>query len=244
MLAKIRTVLINTSHPGNIGACARALKNTGLSQLYLVNPQDFPSSKATAFATSGKNILEKATVVTTLKEALHGCHLVYGTSARKRTLSWPVFEARDAAKHIITAVKQSHQEIAILYGCEKYGLSNEDLENCNYQIFIPTSDEYSSLNLSHAVQVINYELLMAYRQTDEQKSIDSTSESEIATFEEMDSFYKHLEKAMLHVRFLDRTEPGQLMARLKRIFSRAKPDKVELKILRGFLKNILTAQTK
>ncbi len=261
MLNHIRTVLIHNSHPGNIGAAARAMKNMGLSRLYLVAPKEFPSDEATARATSAKDILENAIVVSRVEEALVGCNLILGTSSRERSLSWPLFTAREAAEKIISELDSNSDskstdkplEVAILYGCEQSGLSNQELQYCHAQIMIPTNTEHASLNLAQAVQIISYELWVAAtsrssifakkakeaketkKEEDCSRHIHLAEQSLSANFEETSGFYDHLEQALVDIQYLDRENPGQLMPRLKRLFGRAGLDKVEINILRGIL---------
>jgi len=158
-LAKIRVVLVETSHPGNIGAVARAMKNMGLSQLVLVNPKEFPSQVASARASSAADVLDGATVVATLDEALVGTKLVFGSSARLRKVSWPQLDVRETAKLALETVDEG--EVALVFGRENSGLSNLEMDKCHYLSHIPSNPTYCSLNISAAVQVFAYECLMA-----------------------------------------------------------------------------------
>lgn len=248
MLDKIRTVLIHNTHPGNIGSAARALKNMGLSQLYLVAPKEFPSEVANKRASGAEDLLEKAVVVDTLPEALQGVHAVYGTSGRNRSLEWPVMSARAAAEHMIHEhmISEKEKEFAILFGCETHGLTNDQLHYCQAQIEIPANPLYASLNVAQAVQIISYEFRMAVLQCD---TLSRSRErvavrpgegarpdgDETPTFDDLQGFYHHLEQTLVDIHFLDREKPGQMMPRLRRLFSRASPDKIELNILRGIL---------
>lgn len=243
MLQHIRTVLIHNTHPGNIGAAARALKNMGLNQLYLVAPKIFPSEEATHRAASAKDILDEAVVVSTLDEALKGCSLVYGTSGRLRSLQWPTLTARDAAVKMSKELPRVKGDIALLFGCEQHGLSNEEIQQCHAQIVIPANGHYASLNLAQAVQIISYELRLAFENVDpsifqgnaSQVCVEDNEATPLATFDEMQGFYQHLEQALIDIQFLDPNQAGQLMARLRRLFARARPDRIEMNLLRGIL---------
>lgn len=229
MLNSIRIVLVETSHPGNIGSAARAMKTMGLKHLYLVNPQFFPHQKAMEMASSASDILENATVVTTLDAAIKDCHLVVGTSTRSRTIPWPMLSPRELAEKV--RAESANMQTAILFGREQSGLTNEELHRCHFHVQIPANPEYSSLNIAAAVQVIAYELRLA--------SLTQTPSAEwdypLATAEEMEGFFTHLENVLINRDFLNPKAPRQLMTRLRRLFSRARPDKMEINILRGML---------
>jgi tRNA (cytidine32/uridine32-2'-O)-methyltransferase len=230
MKSNIRIVLVNTTHPGNIGAAARAMKNMSLERLYLVEPQGFPSAEATARASGADDVLAKAMVCRSLEEALQGCHLVVGTSARSRTIAWPVENPRQSAARLID--ESRHGEVAVVFGREHSGLSNEELEKCHYLVHIPTNQDYSSLNLAAAVQVLAYELMVV---TPDKNSGIQDEERELATADEIESFFVHLEQTLIELEFLDSNQPRKLMRRLRRLFNRARPDRTELNILRGIL---------
>lgn len=229
-MKNIRIVLINTSHPGNIGSAARAMKTMGMTELYLVDPQQFPHPKAEEMASNANDILEKAIVVNTLEEALADCGLVVGTSARSRTIPWPMLSPREFAEK---AIKESvGHKVAVIFGREQSGLTNEELHRCHFHIQIPSNPEYSSLNLASAVQVIAYELRVA-------SEVDQKSEiwdHRFVSAEEMEGFYEHLERILIEIDFLDPKVPRQLMTRLRRLFNRARLDEMEVNILRGILK--------
>lgn len=231
MLDNIRVVLVGTSHPGNIGGVARAMKNMGLSALYLVQPEDYPSAEATSRASGADDVLARAKICRNLDEALEGCGFVLGTSARLRRLAWPQLEPREAA---VSAIREAATtSVAMVFGRERTGLSNEELERCHYLIHIPTNPDYSSLNLAAAVQVITYELrLAALTWTSSQAP---APEEVAAPAEEMERFYAHLERVLVAVDFLDPDNPRLLMRRLRRLFNRVRPDRQELNILRGIL---------
>jgi len=229
----IRVVLVETSHPGNIGAAARAMKNMGLSQLALVNPADFPSTHAIARAAGADDLLTNALVCNSLEEAIADCELIFATSARSRHLDWPSCNPRECAQQV-AAVKG--KKIAIIFGNEQRGLTNAQLMQAHYQVFIPTNPEFSSLNLAAAVQVISYELRM---QEDTEKNFSKESaENELATQKEMQSFYAHLQQNMQEVGFLNTAHPRRLLQRLKRLFNRAQMTKTEINIIRGWLSAI------
>ncbi len=230
MLDRIRIVLVNTSHPGNIGAAARAMKTMGLSELYLVAPEKFPHAKALEMAVNATELLEQAVIVDNLAEALTACTFVVGTSARTRTIPWPVCTPREMADRVKQEPSNAHT--AIIFGREQSGLTNEELQHCHLHIQIPANPEYSSLNLAQAVQVVAYELRLA--------SLDSSPIKEewdyrLATADEMEKFFQHLQELLIQVDFLKMSAPRKLMTRLRRLFFRARPDVMEMNILRGML---------
>ena len=227
---KLRIVLVETSHPGNIGAAARAMKTMCLSRLVLVNPAEFPHSDASARASGALDLLERAQVVPTLDEALAGCALVAGTSARQRGLGPPVLSPRDCMARLHAAVAGG-QEVALLFGRERTGLTNEELGRCHLLVNIPSNPEYSSLNLAAAVQVLGYEWMLARGAAPAAREDDTTP----ATAEEMERLYEHIESAALETGFLDPANPKHLMRRIRRLFNRAQPDQNEVHILRGLL---------
>jgi tRNA (cytidine32/uridine32-2'-O)-methyltransferase len=167
--SNIRIVLVNTSHPGNIGGAARAMKNMGLERLYLVEPKEYPSDKAVWRSAGAVDVLENAVVVETLDEAIKGCGLVVGTSARERRIPWPLLNPRECGESVWTESEQ--HEVAVVFGREDRGLTNEELHKCNYHVHIPANPDYSSLNLATAVQVICYEIRMAFLATSEGKAL-------------------------------------------------------------------------
>ena len=226
----IRIVLVGTTHPGNIGAAARAMKNMGLSDLALVNPRHFPHDDATARASGATDVLEGATVVSSLSEALTDCVYVAGASARSRSINWPSMGPRDCAERMILESKQG--KVAAVFGPEKSGLNNDDLDLCHTLLTIPTDPGFSSLNLAMAVQVLTYELRVA-GMVDAGPGFES--ESPPATGEEMENFYIHLQQVLTDIEFFDPDNPRHLMRRIRRMFIRARPDKNEVNILRGIL---------
>jgi tRNA (cytidine32/uridine32-2'-O)-methyltransferase len=230
MLSHIRIVLVETSHPGNIGAVARAMKNMCLSDLALVSPRDFPSAEATSRASGADDLLASARVVGKLDDAIADCHLVIGASARLRTVSLPQLAPRECAAEALKAIG-SGQRVAILFGRESSGLTNEELGRCNQLVHIPANPEYSSLNIAMAVQVLNYELLLA--SGDVQPA--AAAGREPVTAREMQGLFEHLEQAMVDIGFADPRQSDKLMLRLRRLFFRAEPDGDDIRILRGIL---------
>lgn len=236
MLDRTRIVLVNTSHPGNIGAAARAMKTMGLHQLYLVSPKHFPDVKAHEMASAATDILDRAMIVNTLDEAIADCTLVVGTSARMRSLPWPLLLPRQIAERVQQEAPTSQS--AIVFGCEQFGLSNEELQRCHLHVHIPANPDYSSLNLAAAVQVMAYELRLASL---DQTVVNEPAEERLATADEMERFFAHLEQTLVKTDFLDPVEPRHLMARLRRLYFRARPDTTEMNILRGMLTAIQAA---
>ncbi len=231
-LDNIRIVLCQTSHPGNIGSAARAMKTMGLSKLHLVRPRKFPHADAAAMASGATDVLDHAEVFDTLEQALTGCALVIGLSARKRELSHEAVTPRAAAAEALAVA--GTQQVALVFGSETYGLTNEELIRCQRLAHIPANPDYSSLNLAAAVQVLAYEL----RVIAEDAPADHGKYSQLATHDEIEGFYQHLEQTLIDVRFLDPALPRRLMLRLRRLFTRARLEKEEINILRGILKSI------
>lgn len=229
-LGRVRIVLIETSHPGNIGAVARAMKVMGLARLSLVRPAHFPCAEATARASGADEVLQHARVYESLDEALTGCRLVLGASARLRSLPWPLQHAREAA-YMASASAVADEEVALVFGREQSGLSNDELQRCHGLLHIPTAPDYSSLNLAAAVQVVCYELRMALLDG----VVPDDIEADHASTEEMESFFAHLEQTLVEIGFLDPGNPRQVMRRLRRLYNRARTERVELNILRGIL---------
>ncbi|AOU98228.1 tRNA (cytosine(32)/uridine(32)-2'-O)-methyltransferase TrmJ [Acidihalobacter yilgarnensis] len=235
-LEEIRIVLVAPSHPGNIGAAARAMKTMGLSRLYLVSPESYPHAEATARASGADDVLARALVCQDLDEALRGVTLVLGTSARARSLEWPTIPPRQAAERINA---ESGGEAAIVFGRERSGLTNSELERCHYRVHIPANPEYSSLNLAAAVQLLCYELALAAEAGPVDDPTPAISEEDpreaYAEQIEVERFYVHLEAALAEIEFLDRENPRQLMRRLKRLFNRTRLLRTEVNLLRGIL---------
>lgn len=231
VLPKIRIVLVNPSHPGNIGAVARAMKTMGLQQLYLVQPKLFPHPEAEARAKQAEDILAKAVVVDTLPEAIADCCLVLGTSARPRNLVWPTLNVADAKEIIIQEAQHNH--VAIVFGRERTGLSNEEIQLCHYRLNIPANPDYSSLNLAAAVQIVAYEIYQAYLK--QAGPLTRVEQVDLANMAELAGLYKHLEQVLTQTGYLDPAQPGLIMPRLQRLYNRARLDRVEINILRGIL---------
>lgn len=230
----IRIVLVNTSHPGNIGGTARAMKNMGLGRLYLVEPQDFPSDQAVWRAAGATDVLDNAVVVSSLDEAIADCSLVVGTSARERRIPWPLLDPRQCGESVWQEASQ-HQ-VAIVFGREDRGLTNEELHKCNYHVHIPSNPDYSSLNLATAVQVVTYEIRMAFLLATEKNTLPQHQwDFPPADAAALETFYSHLEKTLVELDFLDKDNPKQTVTRLRRLFNRVRMDQMELNIFRGVL---------
>ncbi|MDP2879175.1 MAG: tRNA (cytosine(32)/uridine(32)-2'-O)-methyltransferase TrmJ [Sulfuricella sp.] len=235
-LNNIRIVLSHTSHPGNIGAAARAMKTMGLERLYLVNPKAFPDPVADARAAGASDVLENARVCATLDEALAGTVLAVAVTARRRDLSHEMLSAHQAASRMLALAPQG--DVALLFGTEKSGLSNAELDKCQLLATIPANPEFTSLNLASAVQILAYELRMALLNLAGATETPAAKALEAASFEDVERFYQHLERTMIDTGFLDPASPGRLMQRLRRLFARAHPEKEEVSILRGILTSV------
>lgn len=235
MSIDVRIVLVGTTHPGNIGAAARAMKNMGLSDLALVRPKLFPHDDATARASGAEDLLAKALVVDSLDAALGDCSFVAGASARARSIDWPALEPRECAARLLAETGPG--KAAVVFGPEKSGLTNDDLDRCQTLLTIPTDPAFSSLNLAMAVQVMTYELRVTQLQGTKSAitSVGRDAGVPLATAEELEHFYRHLESALTASGFLDPDNPRLLLRRLRRLYGRAMPDKNEINILRGIL---------
>lgn len=233
MLSNIRIVLVNTSHPGNIGAVARAMKTMGLTRLTLVAPEKYPHVEATARASGADDVLAQAQIVGSLQEALAGCHLVLGASARSRTIPWPQVDPRACAALAVGA--SATEEVAVVFGREHSGLTNDELERCHYLVHIPANPDFSSLNIAAAVQIIAYEIRVANLQTASEVNSDDEERVPLATMEEMEQFYDHLWQTLIDIGFVDPAKPRLLARRLRRLFNRSRLDKNEFNMLRGIL---------
>jgi TrmH family RNA methyltransferase len=230
-LSRVRIVLINTTHPGNIGATARAMKVMGLSQLHLVTPKKFPNADATAMASGADDLLRYAAVHESLASAIDGCGLVLGTSARLRSLPMPQMDLRAAAESALS--ENEGQDIAVLFGREAHGLTNDEMQRCHQLVHINTNPDYGSLNLAQAVQVMCYELRMSA--CGGAGSVAAPTDWEPVDAGQMEMFYEHLAQTLLDIKFLNPDQPKRLMMRLRRLFNRARPDQNEMNILRGIL---------
>jgi len=229
MSAAIRIVLVDTSHPGNIGASARAMKNMGLASLVLVRPQAQADAAAQARASGAADVLSRARVVGSVGEAIGDCGLVLGTTARARSANWRVLDAREAAAELVAAA--AARPAAVLFGGERNGLANEELDRCQALVRIPSDPQYESLNLAQAVQVVCYEIRMAAA-----GSRSAAGEAQPpASADEMSALNAHLERVMRETGFMHEGNAEQLGARLRRLVARARPDDGEVRILRGWL---------
>lgn len=234
MLEQIRIVLVEPSHPGNIGGVARAMKNMGLSQLVLVAPKRFPDDEATARASGADDVLVQAQVVATLDEALAGCHWVAGTTSRARYIDWPLMAPRAAAATALAETARG--PVALVFGRERDGLSNAELDRCQAGVSIPANPVYPSLNLACAVQVLVYELYTQAldRQEEGEEAAGEASLTPVPA-DDMERFFTHLEQVLVELEFLNPEHPKKLMRRLRRLFHRAAPAANEMNILRGIL---------
>ncbi|WP_241586001.1 tRNA (cytosine(32)/uridine(32)-2'-O)-methyltransferase TrmJ [Rosenbergiella epipactidis] len=233
MLQNIRIVLVETSHTGNMGSVARAMKTMGLSNLYLVNPLLKPDSQAISLAAGASDLIGNATIVDTLDEAISGCSLVVGTSARSRSLPWPMLDARECGMKSVEEGQQA--PVALVFGRERVGLTNDELQKCHYHVAIPANPDYSSLNLAMAVQIIAYEVRMAWLASEQSPAAPQTEESPYPLVDDLERFYQHMEGMMLESGFIRQGNPSQVMSKLRRLFTRARPERDELNILRGML---------
>jgi tRNA (cytidine32/uridine32-2'-O)-methyltransferase len=238
MLNQIRIILVGTTHTGNIGSVARAMKTMGLSELYLVAPKELPDGQAYALSAGASDILAHAKVFDTLQHAISDCALVIGSSARSRTLSWPMLEPRECGSKAVQ--EAAKQPVALVFGRESSGLTNEELQLCNYHVCIPANPEYSSLNLAMAVQIVTYEVRMAWLQqaAQQQAAVPTVDEVAYPSSEQMSNFYQHLEQTLNDTGFIIKQHPGVVMTKLKRLFTRARPEEAEYNILRGILTSV------
>lgn len=232
----IRIVLVETSHPGNIGAAARAMKTMGLQDLYLVSPADFPAEEANRRAVGAVDLLERATVTETLGEAIADCGFVIGGSARPRELAIPVLDARAAGRRIIDEAS-SGAPVAVLFGSERSGLTNEDLSACSHRLHIPTSADFKSLNLAAAVQLVCYEILVASGTSDEDglATVREEKPEPLPTHEEMENFFKRLNQTLEDEKFSGPVNPDKINAKLRRFITRGRPTENELQLLHGLV---------
>lgn len=244
LLDRVKIVLVNTSDCRNIGSAARAMKTMGLSQLVLVDPIEMPNGQAQALAAGATDVLANAKVVSTLEEAIEDCGLVVGTSARSRTLPWPMLEPRGCGEKMISEAEE--YPVALVFGRESSGLTNEELQLCHFHVQIPANPDYSSLNLAMAVQTLSYEVrtsyLLAHDQNYQERSTGngnliartkSEDEELYPVVEETERLYQHFEKALKATGFIVENHPGLVMTKLRRLFNRARPDVKEVKMMRG-----------
>lgn len=264
LLDQVRIVLVNTSDCRNIGSAARAMKTMGLSQLVLVDPIEMPNGQAQALAAGATDVLANAKVVSTLSEAISDCGLVVGTSARSRTLPWPMLEPRGCGEKLITEANE--YPVALVFGRESSGLTNDELQLCHFHVQIPANPDYSSLNLAMAVQTLSYEVRTSYLlslsdASQEQSTGNGTyigkrdigSNAAKASSEddelypvtaETERFYQHFEDALKATGFIGDKHPGLVMTKLRRLYNRARPDVKEIKMMRGILASIERAAQK
>ena len=234
MLDRIRIVLIGTSHPGNIGGVARAMHNMGLADLALAAPRCEPvTADSVSRASGADHLVNNARVVETLEEAVADCTLVVGASARSRTLPWPMITPRELGERLPTELADEATRIALVFGREDSGLTNAELQRCHAHVHIPTNPDFSSLNLAAAVQVLAYECRLAWLAG--QTRPGEEPGQPLATHEELEHYFAHLERTLVAIGFHDPAMPRQLMARLRRFTLRARPERMELNILRGIL---------
>jgi tRNA (cytidine32/uridine32-2'-O)-methyltransferase len=228
MNLNIRVVLIKTWHAGNIGAAARAMKNMGLTDLYLVDPVEFPSDEATSRAGQATDVLENAKIVPTLADAIEDCALVIGTSARDRSIALPALTAQECGEKAME--EQEKAPVALVFGRERMGLHNEEIQQCHFQVNIDANPEYPVLNLSQAVQLLSYEVFKAA-----QDLVPQEIEVEYPLHKELTLFQNHLKETVQDIGFINNSHPGMTLDHLQAVFRRARPTKKELSLLRGFL---------
>ena len=228
LLNSVRVVLVGTTHPGNIGASARAMKNMGIVNLALVKPKDFPSNEAIYRSKAAKDVLESAQIYENLEDAVSDCELVIGTSARGRKVPWPVLDPKDAADRV--AVHSENNKVAIVFGREDRGLTNQELGLCNLHVHIPADPEYSSLNLSQAVQILVYEIRVSILKDQE---CEEYWDVDLATNEQTERLIDHMDELMKEVEFYDVQNPRKLLLRVRRFFKRSRIDVMEANIFRG-----------
>ncbi len=228
LLNSVRVVLVGTTHPGNIGATARAMKNMGIVNLALVKPKDFPSNEAIYRSKAAKDVLESAQIYENLENAVSDCELVIGTSARGRTVPWPVLSPKEAADRV--AVHSENNKVAIVFGREDRGLTNQELGLCNLHVHIPTDPEYSSLNLAQAVQILVYEIRVSILKDQE---YEEYWDVDLATNEQTERLIDHMDELMQEVEFYDVQNPRKLLLRVRRFFKRSRIDVMEANIFRG-----------
>ncbi|MCG6896053.1 MAG: RNA methyltransferase [Thiocapsa sp.] len=230
-LARIRFVLVEPSLSGNVGAAARAMKTMGLSRLELVAPRQAPDADALARACGADDLLQRAGIHVDLAGAIVGCRLVIGASARLRTLDWPVLEPPDCARRLL--MEAAEGDVALLLGRESSGLTNAELSRCQYLAHIPTEPGFSSLNLAAAAQVFAYEIRRCWRE--DRREQPAEPGRTVATADELEGLHRHLEETLREIGFGDPDHSKKLLLRLRRLLNRARPDQVEINILRGIL---------
>ena len=248
-LSHVRIVMVNTTLPANIGSALRAMKTMGLSKLVLVAPKTYPHPDIDALAAGATDLIEQIEIVETLADAIKDCHLVFGTSARSRTIPWPLLDARPAAEKSISAVVNDQQDVAVVFGREDRGLTNEELALANYHVTIPVNTDYGVLNVAQAIQVICYEMRMAtlavVESAEDKAATMPVTDTEsmqwdepLVTHEQMEQFYPHIEKMLAEIEFLDPKNPRLLPLRLRRLFGRIQLDRMEYHLLRGIFSRV------
>lgn len=236
-LDNIKIVLVETSHTGNMGSAARAMKTMGLTNLCLVNPIIKPDSQSISLAAGASDIIKNAHICSSLAQAIADCNLVIGTSARSRSLQWPNLTPKVCADKIVQQALNS--KVALVFGRERVGLTNDELQKCDYHVSIPANPDYSSLNLAMSVQVLCYEIRMSMLNTQDLTSNPiEVAEVDFPTNADIERFYQHLQQTLLNTGFINANHPGQVMGRLRRLFTRAHVEQQELNILRGILTSI------
>lgn len=235
LLDSIRIVLVNTSDCRNIGSAARAMKTMGLKNLVLVDPIEMPNGQAQALSAGATDVLANAQVFKTLEDAISDCGLVVGTSARSRTLPWPMLDPRSCGEKFIDEAENF--PVALVFGRESSGLTNDELQLCHFHVQIPANPEYSSLNLAMAVQTLSYEVRMAFLAKENQQHVAS-DDTEYPLVEETERMYEHFEQALKSTGFIVPSHPGLVMTKLRRLFNRARPDTKEVKMMRGILASV------
>jgi tRNA (cytidine32/uridine32-2'-O)-methyltransferase len=229
----VQIVLVETSHPGNIGSVARAMKNMGLSRLALINPKKFPHDEATALAGNAGDVLDKAQVFSSIEEAVKNSKIIFATSARERTIEWPVASAKDAAQEI-NQLAAENIEVSILFGREDRGLTNEELQLSNKHLIIPADPEYPVLNIAMSTQVVCYELYQASHN----QPIGPWQDFPEYTSQELQHLIDHFNETVFKLDLIDPKNPKQILTRMERMFRRLYPDQMEGNFLRGFLKAV------
>lgn len=239
-LNNVKIVLVETSHTGNMGSAARAMKTMGLTNLCLVNPIIKPDSQSISLAAGASDIIKQAQIFSSLEQAVADCSLVIGTSARPRSLQWPNLTPKECGDKII-AEASHHAQVALVFGRERVGLTNDELQKCHFHVGIPANSDYSSLNLAMSVQVLCYEIRMSMLSTQDSLSHladQNINDTQYPKDEDIERFYQHLEQTLLQTGFINPNHPGQIMGRLRRLFTRARIEQQELNILRGILTSI------
>ena len=229
----VQIVLVETSHPGNIGSVARAMKNMGLSRLTLINPKKFPHDEATALAGNAGDVLEKAKIFGSIEEAVKNSKIIFATSARERTIEWPVASAKDAAQEINQLAAEG-LEVSILFGREDRGLTNEELQLSNKHLIIPAHPEYPVLNIAMSTQVVCYELYQA----SQHEPIGPWQDFPEYSAEELTHLIEHFNETVFNLKLINPANPKQILTRMERMFRRLYPDQMEGNFLRGFLKAV------